>query len=96
VSLLEQNDPVVAVPVVKVKLIESVRLLPSQSKMVTVQLKKDHGFSGTVLIEPSSDDCSTVADVQFGCSLVNIDEDKPVKVLLTNSTGFTQHVDRAC
>ena len=48
--------------------------------MVTVQLKKDHGFGRTVLTELSSDNCSTVAD---GCSLVNLDEDKPVKVLLS-------------
>ena len=94
VSSLEDNDTVVTVPVVRVKLIESVRLLPSQSKMVPVQLEKDHGFSGTVLIEPLSDDHNTVADVQLGCSLVNLDGDKPVKVLLTNSTGFTQYVDR--
>jgi len=93
VSSLEQNHPV---SVVKVKLIKSVWLLPLQSiqsKMVTVQLKKDHGFSGTLLIELSSDNCSTFAD---GCPLVNLDEDKPVKVLLTNSTGFTQNVDRGC
>jgi len=89
----EEND-MVTVPVVRVKLIKSVWLFLSQSKMVTVQLEKDRGFSGTVLIEPVFDDCDTAADVQLGCSLVNLEEGKPVKVLLTNSTGFTQHVKR--
>ena len=87
----EDTDTVVTIPVVRVQLIESVQLLPSQSKMVATQLEKDHGFSGTVMIEPSPDDCSTV---QLGCSLVTLDNDKPVKVLLTNSTGFTQQVDK--
>ena len=89
----EDTDSVVTVPVVRVQLIESVRLLPSQSKMVAVQLEKDYGFSRPVMIKPSSDDFSTL---QLGHSLVNHDDDKPVKVLLTNPTGFTQHVDKGC
>ena len=92
-SSYEDTESVVTVPVVRVQLIESVRLLPSQSRIVAVQLEKDHGFSGTVMIDPSSDDFGTI---QLGHSLVNLDDDKLVKVLLTNSTGFTQHVDKGC
>lgn len=68
-----------------VKLTESIQLLLSQSKMVTVQLEKDHEFSGTVLIEPLFDDCSTAADVRLGYCLVHLNEDNSIKLLLINS-----------
>jgi len=83
VHSLEEND-MVTVPVVRVKLIKSVWLFPSQNKTVTVQLEKDHGLSGTVLIEPIPDDCGTAADVQLGCSLVNLEEGKPCSKGVTN------------
>ena len=34
-----------------------------------------------------------MADVQIGCCLVNVNDDAPLKVLVTNSSEFTQHVD---
>ena len=87
----ESCDPTVNVPVVRVKLVESTRLLPLQSKMVTVQ--QDHELKGTVLIEPS-DECKLSAELQLGSCLVNLDKEHPVIVPLTNSTGLTQQVDK--
>ena len=52
-SSQEDSKSVVTVPVVRVQLIESVRLLPSQSRMVAVRLEKDHGFSGILILGSS-------------------------------------------
>ena len=77
------------VPVVSIKLVESTQLLPLQSKMVTVQLDKDHKLKVTFLIEPL-DNCKLSAELQLGSYLVNFDKEDPVMVLVTNSTSLTQ------
>ena len=59
--------------------------------MVAVNLQQDHGLSGTILIEPSSDNST---DLLLGCCIVNLTEDTPFQVLLTNPTGFTQQVGK--
>ena len=82
-------DPTVTVPVVSMKLVESTQLLPLQSKMVTVQLDKDHKLKGTFLIKPL-DECKLSAELQLGSYLVNFDKKDLVIVLLTNSTSLTQ------
>ena len=87
----ESNVPVGSVSVVRVHLVKSTRLLPLQSKMVAVNLQQDHGLSGTILIEPSSDNST---DLLLGCCIVNLTEDTPFQVLLTNPTGFTQQVGK--
>ena len=90
----EPSAPVVTVPVVRVHLVKSTRLLPLQSKMVAVQLEKDLGLSGTVLIEPLLDERSTGTDLHLGCCIINLAGDKPFQVLLTNPTGFRQQVGK--
>ena len=57
--------------------------------MVAVQLEKNHGLSGTVLIEPLLDEWSMGTDLHLGCCVVDLAGDKPFQVLLT---GFTQQV----
>jgi len=35
-----------------------------------------------------------MTDVQPGCCLVKMTQDAPLRVLMTNSSGFTQHIDK--
>ena len=66
------QDSVTAVPVVRVKLVESVWLLPHQSKIIPVQTEQGYHVDGPVVIEPLTGECSTVADVQLECCLVEM------------------------
>jgi len=89
------QSSVTAVPVVRVKLVESVRLLPLQSKMITVEIEHGYSLDRPILIEALPSECSTVTDVQLECCLVNVTDTAPFKVMMTNSSGFTQHIDKA-
>ena len=62
-----------SVPVVRVKLVESVRLLPCQSKIILVQTVQGYHVDGPVAIEPLAGEC-TVADIHVECCLVEMTE----------------------
>ncbi len=92
-----------AVPMVRVRLVGSVRLPPLQEAMATVQVEEGHNLAGPLLLEPSR----TFSDIdgnglQFGDSLVSLSGDGRAQVLISNPTGFTQKlqkghwVGRAC
>jgi len=51
---------VTAVPVVRVKLVESIQLLQLQSKIIPVQTERGYHFDGPVFIEPLFGECLTV------------------------------------
>jgi len=81
------------VPAVRVRLVESVRLLPSQSMMATVKLEKGQRLKGPLLLEAT--DCfAGVGELHFETTLVYPTEDRCAKILLTNSTGYTQKLER--
>ena len=77
------------VPVVRVRLVNSVRLLPLQSMMTTVELEKGPELDGPLLLEPTHR-FSEAEELQFGSSLVYPTENRCTVVMLTNPTGFTQ------
>ena len=78
------------VPLVRVRLADSVCLLPLQSMMTTVELEKgQEELSGPLLLKPTH--CfSEAEELQFGSSLVYSTENRCAAVMITNPTGFTQ------
>ena len=81
------------VPVVRVRLVNSVRLLPLQSMMATVELEKGQELDGPFLLEPTHR-FSEAEELQFGSSLVYPTENRCAAVILTNLTGFIQKLKR--
>ena len=81
------------VPGVRVRLVDSVRLLPLQSMMATVELEKGQELDGPLLLEPTHR-FSDAEELQFGSSLVYPTENRCAAVILTNPTGFTQKLKR--
>jgi hypothetical protein len=74
------------VPMVRVKLVRSVRIPPRQSVLAPVQLEQG---GGCVLMEASGQ----LESVDFASSLVNISKGSTAQVMLTNSSGFTQKLE---
>ena len=77
----------------RVRLVESLRLLPNETFLATVQLV-DGRLQGTEshLLEPDPDlhgDCG----VQISDAVIRAPEDGITKLLLSNCLGFTQWVD---
>ena len=77
------------VPVVRVKLIHSVRIPPMKSTVVPVQLVGDRPAHGLALLEPLCGDDFP----QFASSFVKIDEQGCCNMMITNPTGFTQKLE---
>jgi len=75
------------------KLVESMWLLPLQSKVVPMTTEQSYSLDGPILIESLSGECSTVADVQLECCLVDMNDNAPLR-MLTNSSSFTHHIDK--
>ena len=75
------------IPIVRVKLIHSVRIPPMKS---TVQLVGERPAHGLALLEPLCKDDFP----QFASSLVKIDERGYCNMLITNPTGFTQKLEK--
>ena len=81
------------VPAVRVRLVESVRLLPLQSMMATVEFEEGEEFEGPLLLEATRRFAGT-GELRLGTALVCPTEDRCAQVLLTNSTGFTQKLEQ--
>ena len=73
------------VPIVRVKLVESLRLQPRKSALARVELEDGQSLSGPILFESSQSD-----DVQLEGSLVHQRDGKSAVVMFTNLTPFTQ------
>ena len=80
------------VPVVRVKLIHSVRIPPMKCAVVPVQLVGERPGHGLTLLEPLC-----VDDLpQLASSLVKMDGQGRCNMLFTNPTGFTHGSLRFC
>ena len=82
------SDASAKVPLVRVRLVQSVRILPSQSAVVHVQLEKTRGVGGPLIVEPTRrfEDSN---DLRFDHTLVEPGEDGYAQIVLTNPTGIT-------
>ena len=83
------SDSEARIPVVRVKLIHSVRIPPMKSTVVPVQLVGDRPAHGLALLEPLCGDDFP----QFASSFVKIDEQGCCNMMITNPTGFTQKLE---
>ena len=79
----------VAVPIVRVQLVESTEVLPQQSTAVSVKLDGCRGSTGPWVLEP---------DLELGMSglcmepsFLEVVQDE-AQVIVTNPTGFTQRL----
>ena len=82
------------VPTVRVRLVESLRLLPNETFLATVQLV-DGELQGTeshLLFEPDPD-LHGDRGVQISDAVIRAPEDGITKLLLSNCLGFTQRVE---
>ena len=68
------SDASAKVPLVRVRSVQSVRILPSQSAVVNVQLEKTQGVGGPLIVEPTRcfEDSN---DLRFDHTLVEPGED---------------------
>ena len=69
------------VPMVRVRLVDSVHLLPLQSMMAAVELEKSQELDGPLLLEPTHR-FSEAGELQFGSSLVYPTENRCAAVIL--------------
>ena len=83
----------VRVPIVHVRLVESVSVPPLRSVPVQVRLDGSGCIEGPFLVEPMVDACDTQLPVQVHGSLLNVNPSKPFQILIQNPTGFTQRIE---
>ena len=79
-------SPEVGVPTVRVRLLQSVKLLPHQGATVTVQV--EGGSHPKDLLEANPDAPLKVQD-----SLLRVQEDHSTRILVFNPSGFSCHVE---
>lgn len=83
------------VTAVSVKLLQSTRLPPQQTTMVSVQVDGEYDRLKPLLVESdSSFSCDHGEELQFGDSLVSVSSEGCAMVPLTNPTGFTVSLEK--
>ena len=80
-----------AVPMVRVQLVESTKVLPQQSTAVSVKLDGCRGSTGPWVLEP--DLGLGMSGLCMEPSLLEVVQDE-AQVIVTNPTGFTQRLER--
>ena len=83
------SDGIVTVPLVRVSMLQSVRVLPHHSTLVTVKVDGEITTSGSLLLQPEE----SMAGLLVEESLVTVQNDSTAHVSLVNLTGFTQTID---
>ena len=80
------------VPMVRVRLVQSVRLPPHQSVLSQVRIEDDWLSSDPLLLQYDSSTEQTTG-VCVGDALIQPSKDSDTRVLLTNMTGFTRRLE---
>ena len=76
-------------PNVRLRLLQTVKLLPHQRTTVSVQLEGDRCLdSQALLLEPEQDSVLHLPD-----SLINVQKDQQVQVQVFNPNGLSCHVE---
>ena len=80
------------VPMVRVRLVQGVKLLPHQGTRIEVQEQGDSGNAKTFLVEPDPH----MADMGLLVepTLLELKDGKPAQIVIKNSTGFTHQLDK--
>ena len=80
------------VPSVRVHLVQSIQLLPHQSKVVEVSLNCDSEAEGPFILEPAVLECGAQVDP----SLLSVRMDVETLAVVSNPTGCSMLVDEGC
>ena len=83
------SDKTVTVPLVRVSMLRSMRVLPHHSTLVTVKVDGEITTPRSLLLQPEE----TMAGLLVEESLVTVQDDGTAHVSLVNLTGFTQTID---
>ena len=83
------SDKMVTVPLVRVSMLRSMRVLPHHSTLVTVKVDGEITTPRSLLLQPEE----TMAGLLVEESLVTVQDDGTAHVSLVNLTGFTQTID---
>ena len=83
------SDKTVTVPLVRVSMLRSMRVLPHHSTFVTVKVDGEITTPRSLLLQPEE----TMAGLLVEESLVTVQDDGTAHVSLVNLTGFTQTID---
>ena len=85
----EKRELHTKVPLVQVSLVQSVRLRPLQSTLVTVELESSQHLKGPLLLEPTHRFEDESGELQFGNAFVQPTDSRD-KALISNPTGIAQ------
>ena len=87
----DSKDDVV-VPMVRVRLVQGVKLLPQQATRIQVQKQGDSGNAKTFLVEPDPH----MADMGLSVepTLLELKDGRAAQIVIKNSTGFTHRLDK--
>ena len=82
----------VVVPIVHVRLVQGVKLLPQQGTQIEVQKQGDSGNAKTFLVEfdPRMEDMGLLVEP----TSLQLKDGKPTQIVIKNSTGFTHQLDK--
>ena len=83
------NKDSAKIPVVRVKLVESLRLLPRQSALIRVELEDSRDLGGPILLE-SNQELVEAEEIQLESSLVSQVEGKYAVAMFSNPTPFAR------
>jgi len=87
-----ESKDIVSVPMVRAKLVNSIRVLPQQCSLVSVELEGISDAVEPLLLEPEDLGC----DLQMEQTLLSPLESSTAthQVVIENCTGFTQNLDK--
>ena len=87
----DSKDDVV-VPMVRVRLVQGVKLLPQQGTRIQVEKQGDSGNAKTFLVEPDP----RMADMGLSVepTLLELKDGRAAQIVIKNSTGFTHRLDK--
>lgn len=85
----KQQKDTAQVPIVRVKLVESLRLLPKQSALARVEFEDSRDVSGPVLME-ANQELVEAGEIQLENTLVDQREGKYAVVMFSNPTPFAR------
>ena len=87
----KEPTDIAVVPLVRAKLVNSVRILPQQCSLVSVELEGNFDAAKQLLLEPEDLGCDLQMEQTLLCPLGN--NTGTYQVVIENCTGFTQNLD---
>ena len=87
----KEPTDIAVVPLVRAKLVNSVRILPQQCSLVSVELEGNFDAAKQLLLEPEDLGCDWQMEQMLLCPLGN--NTGTYQVVIENCTGFTQNLD---